>query len=145
MDGESDIEPRGRIWLLILLFLVAMAAAIIFFNRGVDTSALNAGLQDSARSSGRTPRSYTVFYSSGVFSPTNIRIHAGDSVSFQNNGQLPIKIASSDDSGEAAADFQNGEDLIPKGSMTFTFLKPGVRGYRNFYDELERGTIIIRP
>jgi plastocyanin len=94
----------------------------------------------------RQPRLYTVYYSLGVFSPTNIRIHVGDSVKFQNDSNSPIYIVSvRSEVGLELAGFDSVNDIPPKSSFTFTFTKPGTFGYHNSKNPNEKGTVIVRP
>jgi hypothetical protein len=144
--GSEELKPSGTIWLFIILVLVSFAAAAMYFERG------NKDLSGTIRPSinrptpTRQPRLYTVYYSLGVFSPTNIRIHVGDSVRFQNDGNLPIHIVSDRSGGvPELAGFDSINDIPPKGSFTFTFIKSGTFGYHNGKNPNEEGTVIVRP
>ena len=93
---DSELEPEGRLWLLVILVLLIFAASLIYFSRNnLEWANLNQ-VKISNPNSSRSARLYTIFYNSGVFSPTNIRIHVGDSVKFQNDNDQPIHIQSDD-------------------------------------------------
>ncbi len=144
---ESDEpKPSGIIWLFIILVLVGFAAATIYFGRG--NKDLTAAVQPSADlpASTRQPRVYTIYYGLGVFSPTNIRIHVGDSVKFQNDSNMPIRVVSDRASGvPELAGFDSVSDMPPNDSFTFTFTKSGTFGYHNGKNPNEEGTVIVRP
>ncbi len=144
---ESDeSKPNGAIWLFIVLVLIGFAAATMYFGR--DNKDLAAAVQPSVNrpASTRQPRLYTVYYGLGVFSPTNIRIHVGDSVKFQNDSNMPIRIVSDRVSGvPELAGFDSVNDIPPKDSYTFTFTESGIFGYHNGKNPSDEGTVIVRP
>lgn len=143
---ESDEpKPNGAIWLFIILVLIGFAAATIYFGRGNKDLA---AVQPSANlpTPTRQARVYTVYYGLGVFSPTNIRIHVGDSVKFQNDGNLSIRVVSDRVSGvPELAGFDSVNDVPPEDSFTFIFTEAGTFGYHNGRNPNEEGTIIVRP
>lgn len=144
---ESDEpKPTGVIWLLIILVLIGFAAATMYFGR--DNKDLTAAVQPSANRpiSTRQPRFYTIYYGLGVFSPTNIRIHVGDSVKFQNDSNVPIRIVSDRSGGvPELTGFDSANDVSPKDSFIFTFTESGIFGYHNGKNPSEEGTVIVRP
>ncbi len=144
---ESDeLKPSGILWLFIILVLVGFAAATMYFGRG--NKDLTAAVQPSADrpAPARQPRLYTVYYGLGVFSPTNIRIHVGDSVKFQNDSNIPIRIVSDRASGVPELEgFDSISDIPPGDSFTFAFTKAGTFGYHNGRNPSEEGTVIVRP
>lgn len=144
---ESDeLKPSGAIWLFIILVLVGFSAATMYFGR--DNKDLAAAVQPSVNRPApiRQPRLYTVYYGLGVFSPTNIRIHVGDSVKFQNDSNAPIRIVSDRASGvPELTGLDSVNDIAPKDSFTFTFAESGTFGYHNGKNPSEEGTVIVRP
>jgi len=145
METEEP-KPNSNLWLFIILVLASFAAATIYFERG--NKYLSGAVQPSINrpTPSRQPRLYTVYYSLGVFSPTNIRIHVGDSVKFQNDGNSPIHIVSArSEVGLELAGFDSVNDIPPKSSFTFSFTKPGTFGYHNSKNPNEKGTVIVRP
>jgi hypothetical protein len=142
----GEPKPNSILWLLIILVLAVFSAAAMYF--GSDNKDLSSTIRPSVNlsSSSRQPRLYTVYYSLGVFSPTNIRIHVGDSVKFQNDSILPIRIVPDPFGGAwELASFNSINDIPPKGYFTFTFTEPGTFGYRNARNPSEKGTVIVRP
>jgi len=133
------LRNSGLPWLLIVLVLVLLAFSVNMFRQPIisDTSG-NIG-----SSVGPTPvtqpRVYTVSYRNGVFSPTNLRIHAGDTVRFKNEGIFPIRII-----GDDLVGFDSIGD-VPQGSFfAFTFAAKGIFSYHNEKSPDESATIIVR-
>lgn len=142
---SKNLHTPGVLWFLIVAMLVLLAVSVSFFNDG----------QSAAVSISRSPfpseedetqsRVYTVSYKGGVFSPTNLRIRAGDTVRFKNDGILSIKILSDP---EPEQYFLPGFDSIgdvPQGSFfSFTFATKGIFGYHNGKSPSEKGIVIVR-
>ena len=130
----------GIVWLIVILLLVLSAFAISHFGNlqpvplvTPTTSPDNSGFPIVQ------PRIYTISYDVGVFSPTNLRIHAGDTVRFKNDSIFPIHIISDDLVG-----FDSIGD-VPQGSyFSFTFAARGTFSYRNDHNSAQTGTIIVR-
>ncbi|MBI2670020.1 MAG: plastocyanin [Candidatus Yanofskybacteria bacterium] len=82
----------------------------------------------------------------GVFSPTNIRIHVGDSVRFQNDGSTSMRIISDLTNGVLdLAGFDSVGEIPPKSVFTYTFSQTGIFGYHSARNLNEEGTVIVRP
>lgn len=130
-------------WLLVILMLVIFAGSLFYFTRDKQ-DIFNFDQQARiSQNNNRQSRVYTVFYNTGVFSPTNLRIHIGDTVKFQNDGGQPIHI--SPDEPNNPVGFDSIGDVPPRSSFAYTFSKQGVFGYYNSLNKGERGTVIVRP
>lgn len=143
MTGDS--HPKAMFWLLIILVLIGFAVAATYLGRESRELAKTIPTVNGG-SSQRQSRVYTVYYGLGVFSPTNIRVHIGDSVKFQNDSGEPIRITS--DSASGVSDlpgFDSGGDIQPDSVFSFTFAKEGIFGYYNVKNLAEKGTVIVRP
>ena len=140
----KKIEPRnsnfhpGFFWLFFVVLLLASATAIEFLGASPNmTSQLSTPTPEISRE----PKFYTVTYKSGVFSPTNLRIHAGDTVRFKNDGFFGIRIITDNNQ---LPGFDSVGD-IPQGSyFSYTFGEKGIFGYHNGKSAEEPGTIIVR-
>ena len=125
---------RAHFWPLIIIMLVLLSIAVGFFgSRNV------VPLLPTVSPTGtpeRESRIYTVSYRFGVFSPTNLRIHAGDTVRFRNDSALPIRIA--------AADFDSVGMIQPGSYFSYTFAVVGIFGYYTYAHPDETGVIIVR-
>lgn len=143
LDRSDQAEPHGMPWILIVLLLVLLSVAVLYFGRNVNYQPASAvGGNGSAI---RAPRTYSVFYSGGVFSPTNLRIHSGDTVKFQNNSFSGIRIApDTEKDQESGVGFSNIGEITPKNSFSYTFSTAGIFNYHNEKNPNEAGAIIIR-
>lgn len=155
MDSEPKFEPQlavkrkekvptlnapGLIWLLIVVLLVSLGLAVSIFgdSQGLG-SAIPTPSDEPTPVETTQPRIYTISYKNGVFSPTNLRIHAGDTVRFKNEDIFSIRILSDSYLGFDSV----GE--IPQGSFfSFTFAAKGIFDYHNNANAEEKGTIIVR-
>lgn len=137
-----DDQPKASLWLLIIVVLIVLSGAIFYFGK---KNISNDGVALTERPNTRQPRTYTVYYQAGVFSPTNIRIHVGDTVHFRNNGSNSLLIIADDTNGvPAVAGFESG-GIAPQDFFTFTFRQAGVFGYHNDIKAAERGSVTVRP
>jgi len=130
----------GISWLIVILLMILLAFAVIHFgNRQPAISPTPTAIGDDTTTPIVQPRIYTISYDSGVFSPTNLRIHAGDTVRFKNESIFPIRISSEDLVG-----FDSIGD-VPQGSyFSFTFAARGTFSYLNNHNSGQTGTIIVR-
>ncbi len=140
----DKLHNHGVTWLLIILVLTGFGAAVMYFSRN------NPDLKESPRivvtMPTRPARIYSVFYQFGIFSPTNLSIHAGDSVKFQNDGKLAIHIVSDlTNNRPQLVGFDSVGDIQPNGAFTYTFAESGIFGYHNSKHINETGTIIVKP
>ena len=141
IDNSSERSHNPAVfWLLIITMMLMLAGAIKVLG---NSSKLISKIPLPTPSELRGPRFYTVSYKSGVFSPTNLRIHAGDTVRFKNEGFFNIRIVSDPQvNGSQIPVFDSVGD-IPQGSyFSYTFAEKGTFGYHNNTDE--QGTIIVR-
>ncbi len=129
----------GISWFVVIVLLVLSAFAVIHFGQlQPAVSPLSTAIDESATPSVQ-PRMYTISYDAGVFSPTNLRIHAGDTVRFKNESIFPIHVVSDDLVGlDSIGD-------IPQGSyFSITFAARGTFSYHNGHNSNQTGTIIVR-
>lgn len=139
-EKVPTLNAPGLIWLLIVVLLVLLGLAVSILG---DPQGLGGPIptisNEPAPTETRQPRIYTVSYKNGVFSPTNLRIHAGDTVRFKNEGLFSLRILSDSYLGFDSV----GE--IPQGSFfSFTFAAKGIFDYHNNGNAEEKGTIIVR-
>lgn len=144
----DETQPRVGLWFMIIVVLAVLAVAVLYF--GDKNSAFQTALNNpTPHISTRPERLYSVDYLASVFSPTNLRIHVGDSVRFLNKSTGPIYIVADDSDGATAlTGFSSLANIPPDGIFAFTFTKVGIFGYRNDLSSgssPEHGTIIVRP
>lgn len=144
---DSDPRPKGFFWILIILVLLILTWAVLFFGKSNDASQLS-GAQELAAAkvpSPRPSRVYSVFFKNGVFSPTNLRIRMGDTVRFENNNLFSIRIVSDPHPGHSELPgLDSIGDIQPGSVFSFVFTSPGIFGYHNEKNPNEGGTIIVR-
>lgn len=138
MDSESN---QQFLWFLIVLSLIFFAGAVFFFNKDLPKDQ-RANLKEPKSVNGRI---YTVYYTSGVFSPTNLQINVGDTVRFLNDGLLPIRVVSdTHPEHKALPGFDSISEIPPKGIFSFTFTIRGIFDYHNERKVEQKGTIIVK-
>ncbi len=140
------MHDRGTTWIFIILVLIVFAVAVTYFGRNNPELKITPNPNTAFVTPSRPARVYTVFYQLNIFSPTNLRIHVGDSVKFQNNGNEPIHVASDSVNGvPLLVGFDSVGDVQPNGAFTYTFTTAGIFGYHNADNPDETGTVIVRP
>ncbi len=136
------INGPGLFWMLIILTLVLFGLAVNMLGKPQNLGIDQPIPAETVSAPATLSRIYTVSYKNGVFSPTNLRIHAGDTVRFKNEGIFPIKIVSGPDS--ILVGLGSVGD-VPQGSyFSFTFSAKGIFDYHNDRNTKEIGTIIVR-
>ena len=128
-------------WVLICVLMLAAAGSIKMLGKTED---LTSKIPTPIPTETREPRFYTVSYKSGVFSPTNLRIHAGDTVRFKNESFFGIRVVADVQIAGQIPLFDSVGD-IPQGSyFSYTFSEKGIFGYHNNKNPDEQGMIIVR-
>ncbi len=136
------VSGPGLFWMLIILTLVLFGLAVSMLGKSQNPGADLPTPTETASAEVKPSRIYTISYKGGVFSPTNLRIRAGDTVRFKNDGIFGIRIVSGPDSSLAGLD-SIGD--IPQGSyFSFTFAAKGIFDYHNNNNLKETGTVIVR-
>ena len=124
------------------MVLVGLAAAVSYFGQDSSISAI----VPVASKTPRQVKEYGVFYKVGVFGPTNIRIHVGDSVKFENNSFTAVRIVSDGTSNKLdLPGFDSKIEVAPNQSFSYVFQKAGIFGYHNFSNPDENGSVVVRP
>lgn len=132
-------EAKPHLWPLIFLACIVLALAVSLLgdqSQGEQVAILTPTPE-------REARTYLVSYRYGVFSPTNLRIHVGDTVRWRNDDNAAVSIAAQLVPGQRAPLFASGQLLSDK-EFSFTFAVPGVFGYENVDIPRESGVIIVR-
>lgn len=139
-DKIPTLDAPGLIWLLIVVLLISLGLAVSILGEPQGISNITPSVTgEPTPTATLQPRVYSVSYKNGVFSPTNLRIHAGDTVRFKNEGLFGIRILS-----ESYVGFDSIGD-IPQGSyFSLTFAAKGTFDYHNYKNTEEKGTVIVR-
>jgi len=141
----SEVPPKDSPKLLVIsLVVIAMFGIAIFV---VYSGKEAREIVTSPSSTARIPKTYTAYYEDGVFSPSNIRIHAGDSVRFQNDStSSDIYVIADLRSGLLSLSaLDSGVNIKPGESYIFKFERSGSYAYKNKLVKNEIGTVIVRP
>ena len=143
---HKRLEGPGTPWLLILLVMMLMGLAVTVL--GGNELPLQEGvsvISPELTPDTYVPRIYSVSYKNGVFSPTNLRIHAGDTVRFKNDGIFAIHVITDPHSQhDDLLGFDSVGDIPQNSYFAFTFSGKGTFGYHNERKPQETGTIIVR-
>lgn len=134
-------EPASVFWIFIILILGLFVASVMFFTQGqkFETADRDSTLSTLNQLGEHDSRIYTVTYRNGVFSPTNLRIHLGDTVRFKNDDLFSIRIIS-----ESLPGFDS-VGIIPRGGVfSYTFSSRGIFQYYNERNSDEAGAVIVR-
>lgn len=144
MKTRSRQEPKATVhyWLLIIVALGLLSLAVGHFggNNALDEAPAAIGSGEQRPES----RIYTVTYRFGVFSPTNLRIRAGDTVTFKNDDTAGIRITTQLNPRTQRAEFDSVGPVPPNSSFSYTFTNEGVFAYHNAEDTRQAGVIIVR-
>lgn len=134
-------QNQHLFWFLTLIILFLFSGAVFYFGRDLPKDQ-QANLNETQN---YTSRTYTVYYTSGVFSPTNLQINVGDTVRFFNDNLFPIRVVS--DPHPEHTDlpgFDSISDIPPQTTFSFTFTKRGIFDYHNERKVEQKGTIIVK-
>ncbi|MEK7579712.1 MAG: hypothetical protein AAB469_00785 [Patescibacteria group bacterium] len=136
----TDENNQQTFWFLTVLVLILFGGAILFFSKDLPKDQ-HANLNGSKNNS----RVYTVFYTSGVFSPTNLQINVGDNVRFFNDSILPMRAVSDPHpTHDDLLGFDSISDIPSQGTFSYTFTKRGIFDYHNERNIGQKGTIIVK-
>ena len=146
ISRRTRTEPKSPVnyWLLILFALALLAFAVAKLGDG-NAPELNANISTGQEETKQSQtRIYTVTFKFGVFSPTNLRIRIGDTVTFRNIDSQNIHITSQLNPRTKRAEFDSVGPVPSDSSFSYTFTNEGVFAYHNADDEREAGVIIVR-
>lgn len=141
-QNNSNRHNPAVFWLLVLVLMLLLAGAVRIMS---EPQNLVSKIPTPIPQEIREPRFYTVSYRSGVFSPTNLRIHAGDTVRFKNESFFSIHVISDPHPAHNQLPGFDSVGDVPQGSyFSYTFSEKGIFGYHNEKKTEEQGTIIVR-
>lgn len=144
---RSEPEPphmRHHLWPFIILMLVLLAIAVATLQQPPAPAATTTPTPTESDVVQREARVYSVSYRFGVFSPTNLRIHVGDTVRWKNDSPLPIRITAQLEMNQKIPAFDSVGTVEPGSYFSYTFSTAGTFGYGNASNSNESGVIIVR-
>lgn len=140
IKSDHPTEGRAHLWPLIIITLVLIGVAVSFFGQPTPPAS-TPGVSGTPE---RQVRIYTVSYRYGSFSPTNLRIHVGDTVRFRNDSAQSVHIVAELQPGEKVPEFDSVGQVQPGSIFSYTFARAGTFGYYNNANGSEAGVIIVR-
>jgi plastocyanin len=142
--NEPPISRGFHLWPLIVLMLILLTVAVATLGSRTASPIVVTPTPTASDIVDREARVYAVSYRFGVFSPTNLRIHAGDTVRWKNDSPLPVRIVAQLQAGQKVPEFDSIGTVQPDGYFSYTFGTAGVFGYNNASNTNESGVIIVR-
>jgi plastocyanin len=142
---RSQYEPphgRPHFWPLIILVLILLSVAVVTL--GQPSTIETTPTPTPSDTAAREARVYVVSYRFGVFSPTNLRIHAGDTVRWRNDSPVAIRVVAQLQQGDKVPEFDSVGQVQPGSYFSYTFPGAGTFGYNNAARTSESGVIIVR-
>lgn len=137
--GQKD-SPKLLLLSFVVIAMFGLAIFLFYGDKKTDQNIINTATIS------RSPKTYTVYYEGGVFSPTNMRIHAGDSVRFQNDSADDVWIIGDRRSGLFFLSALDSKKALSQGEFyIYRFERQGSFAYKNSLEEKEIGSIIVRP
>jgi plastocyanin len=85
----------------------------------------------------------TITYTDSSFSPAEVTVTSGQSITFVNNSDSKIEPSSDSHPTHDKNPELNAGDIEPGESKTITLTTVGTWGYHNHYNTSKRGTIIV--
>lgn len=135
---------RFHLWPLIILMLVLLGVAVATLEQPAEPTTSGTPVPSTSDTVDREARVYSISYRFGVFSPTNLRIHIGDTVRWKNDSPLPIRIIAQLQAEQKVPEFDSVGSVQPGSYFSYTFSTAGVFGYINRSNSNESGVIIVR-
>lgn len=141
-NRTSRPEPHGRphLWALILLALGLLVVAVLKLSPAPTVPPGG----EATPTPEREARIYTVTYRFGVFSPTNLRIRAGDTVRFRNDSNSAVRIVADPLPGRRLPEFDSIGEVQPGSYFSYTFSSTGTFAYRSQAHADQAGVVIVR-
>ena len=138
----GDEKHQHYLWFLIVLALVLFTGSVFYFTKDAP-SGQQANLNNNQGN--YLGKVYTVYYTKGVFSPTNLQINIGDTVRFSNDSLTPMRVASDPHPDHTdLPGFDSVSEITPQGIFSYTFTKRGIFDYHNERKPEQKGTIIVK-
>lgn len=135
---------------VLLLALVAFGGFVLF---GKESTAPDQGFtppnelapeDPSNPTTDLFPKTETIVYTDAGFTPNNITILTGDTVTFTNNSTSDMWVGSNPHPQHTDySAFDAMKNYTPGESYSFTFTESGTYGYHNHSNAGDKGTIVV--
>ena len=147
----------GRTGIIItgLLAIVLVIGGIITFGNKKDNNTNQAATTNtSAPASNSTDTTNTttqpaaatavISYNGNLFSPSQVTIKKGDTVSVKNDSSVEVDFESDPHPTHTSEPELNAGIIMPGQSQSFTVTRVGSWGYHNHLNQTQTGTIVVR-
>jgi plastocyanin len=133
---------KSTIALIIIVFIIVVGGAIALNHKSTNNSnnSSSAGTSTNASSSSQTPTSGTINIKNMIFTPSQISVQKGGTVTWTNNDNTTHTVV--DDLNNVGG--PNSGDIAPGSSYSFTFTKAGSYQYHCRIHPSMRGTIVVK-
>ncbi|MDD5040250.1 MAG: cupredoxin domain-containing protein [Patescibacteria group bacterium] len=135
-----------NVLIVVIVILVAAVAGLLgwYFtkeesisNTNHSNTTVNLNLQVSR------PPENTVWIKDGSFTPSEITVSAGDTVTWVNKDDYARGVASDPDPTHSILPALVSDKIEKDQTYTFTFTEEGEWGYHNFLDPVKHGKVIV--
>jgi plastocyanin len=133
------VNNMNRIVIIGVIVLVILGLGGFMLSRSMGSSKVNASTQGTSIQNGTT-----VQVTSNGFSPTNLTIRAGTTVTWVNNSGVDISVNSNNHPTHLLYPPLNLGRVSGGGSVSLRFDTPGVYGYHNHLNPSQMGTITVK-
>ncbi len=135
---------KKKIILTVLGVIVLLVVSVFIFNKRTTPPAPGSLEQPAVNTAPTNIPKNTVIYQDGSFYPANFSVKAGTTVSFVNNSNDGMWLASNPHPLHTSLPAFNTERAYGKGEIyKFTFTLKGAFGYHNHLNPTSRGTFTI--
>lgn len=132
-EGPPKGKSKKGLWIFIVIVIVLAVLVVLFMMMG------NGGSSDTATVS----TDNIVTYTSDGYSPGNILISAGDTVTWKNGSDSEITVDSNPHPIHTSYPELNLGSVQPGGELTFTFPNAGEYNYHNHLSSSKGGTVTV--
>jgi len=131
--------------LIAIIVLALVGGGVWYYTHRNKTASTTSSSSSSTSSSSQTQSADTVTFDGTAFSPASLTIKAGTTVTFVNNSDQPMWVASNPH--PTHTDYPGFDELkgVGKGgTYSFKFDRVGTWGYHNHLDSGIMGTIVVQ-
>ncbi|MBI4992021.1 MAG: cupredoxin domain-containing protein [Candidatus Harrisonbacteria bacterium] len=127
---------KKLLWGILALIVLLVAVFLIRRQQPTETPATTATTAPSAQR-------ITVTYENNAFNPPEVKIKVGDTVIFDNQHSVAIRVSSDPHPIHTSFPELESDTLEPGNTYQLTFTKPGTVNYHNHLNPKAGGKIIV--
>lgn len=135
---------KSVVWVVVVLVLVAIGWLLLGNNNQSNNDATQKQTTTDNPSTDVTREDKLVTYTNSGFSPSSLTIKQGATVTFRNDSDNPLWVASNPHPTHTGlSGFDAGKNFDKGETYTFTFTKTGTWGYHNHPNSADTGEVIV--